>query len=665
MVIAPAEKARPLTPTSVSLTPRSSLLLAAWIGLLGGYVDLAAMIIRRTIFGHFYLQGREFYWTVPIASLVLVMVPGALTAIANRIRPGCVSLRAAAWLFATIALWGALLRLPLHGAASLLLATGMGRWASHALVVNASRWKRRMRISLVGLVAVLAATAFGTTGRHALARYRAGAGLPAPPPGAPNVLLIVLDTVRAESLSLYGYARNTSPNLSRWARKGVRFDWAVAPAAWSFPSHASFFTGRWPYQLAAHEKTILDTPYPTLAEFLSSRGYVTAGFVANTTYCSHETRLDRGFAIYEDYSFSPRSLLASSAPGHWIAKNTLDPRDPYGLKWTRFGSRDAQGINHAFLDWLSREGNARRPFFAFVNYFDAHEPFVLPANHPTYFGLRPDSRRDHEFLSDYWQRDKDALPARDATLVRDAYDDCIAHLDRQVGALLDELDRRGVLKNTLVIITSDHGEAFGEHGVFDHGSSLYLGEVRVPLVMLGPTMPPDIAISRPVSLRDLPATIVDQLKLTAGSPFPGDSLASYWRTSFGAGRGRASAALSEGSFPIQFDPRHGRGPSQRGYSMSLVDKGQHYVRDGGGSEEMYDLGSDPAEAHNRKVPAQQSGELDDTRRSLLRVLVNGSERRAADPVYVGDFRRRLEAQIVGPSVRGGASPVLPSGLGVP
>src|SRR3979411_2606482 len=108
-------------------------------------------------------------------------------------------------------------------------------------------------------------------------------------------------------------------------------------------------------------------------------------------------------------------------------------------------------------------------------------------------------------LMDYWDLDKTKLGARDVALARDSYDDCIAYLDRQVGSLLDELDRRGVLRDTLVIITSDHGEEFGEHGVFNHGYSLYLAEIHVPLVILSAAAPASRSVAQPVSLRDLPA----------------------------------------------------------------------------------------------------------------------------------------------------------------
>jgi arylsulfatase A-like enzyme len=658
MAVAPAENTQTSGTADDLLSARAALLTAAWIGLVGGYADLLLMFLRRKAQGIFYLQGREFPWTVPLAGLAFVMAPALLTVLANRIRPGLVTRPAAAWLFTTVALWGALLRLPLHAVASLVLAAGLGRLASRMALAAAARRPIVARLSLVGLFAAVAATAVATTGRHAWIDYRAGAGLPNPPAGAPNVLLIVMDTVRAESLSLYGHGRKTSPNLERWARKGVRFDWAVSPASWSFPSHASFFTGQWPYKLGAHEHTILNAPDPTLAEVLTSRGYLTAGFVANTTYCSHETRLDRGFSHYEDYVTSPRSLIASSSPGQWIARTFLDPRDAYGLKWTRFQSRDAEGINSAFLDWLTRKEGVDRPFFAFLNYFDAHEPFVLPDDdRGDRFGLRPESPRDIRFLEDYWQLDKTALPERDVTLVRDAYDDCIARLDREVGRLLDELDRRGTLENTLVIITSDHGEQFGERGLFDHGTSLYLREVRVPLLVIGPKAPAGLAVSEAVSLRELPATVVDQLGLSAGSPFPGRSLAERWSSPSGTASDGASPALSEGSFPIELDPRRGPGPTQRGYTLSLVAKGRHFIRDGGGNEELYELADDPTESTNLKGVGDA---IAAARSWLLKALPTGPA-----PDYLGFYRRLLEAQVAGRSAPGGGLLRLPPSLGAP
>src|SRR5262249_10990792 len=149
----------------------------------------------------------------------------------------------------------------------------------------------------------------------------------------------------------------------------------LAPAPWTYPSHCCFFTGHWPYQLESHWKHTLDASVPTLAEYLASRGYRTVGFSANTNYCSYETGLDRGFAHFEDYPLTPRSLLGRTVAGSWILTNILSRDDYLESKWIRLQSRDARGINDAFLDWLGhRSGD--RPFFAFLNYFDAHDPYL-------------------------------------------------------------------------------------------------------------------------------------------------------------------------------------------------------------------------------------------------------------------------------------------------
>ena len=149
------------------------------------------------------------------------------------------------------------------------------------------------------------------------------AGLPPAPPRARNVVLIVWDTVRAYNLSLYGYLAEHHSQPGAVGKKGVRYNLAVAPAPWTYPSHSCFFTGQWPFQLNSQWKFTLDTPNPTLAEYLATRGYQTAGFAANTNCCSYETGLARGFAHFEDYALTPRSLLGRTVPGKWILKNIL------------------------------------------------------------------------------------------------------------------------------------------------------------------------------------------------------------------------------------------------------------------------------------------------------------------------------------------------------
>ena len=136
------------------------------------------------------------------------------------------------------------------------------------------------------------------------------------------------------------------------------------------------------------------------------------------------------------------------------------------------------------------------------------------------------------------------LPRYYQTMARDAYDSCIAYLDEQLGVLFDELQRRDLLDDTLVVITSDHGEGLGEHDLFDHGESLYSTELDVPLLILLPRKSRTArVVPQVVSLRDLPATIVDLVGQGAGSPFPGHSLADLWRESERLASGRQSGFL--------------------------------------------------------------------------------------------------------------------------
>ena len=166
------------------------------------------------------------------------------------------------------------------------------------------------------------------------------------------------------------------------------------------------------------------------------------------------------------------------------------------------------------------------------------------------------TRRDYDFLLGNCGARRGLIRRlkRDIQLAHDCYDDCIAFLDEQLGRLLGELRGQGLLDNTVVIITSDHGEGFGDHGIVGHGSSLYLDTIGVPLVILSPGAPAGRVVDSPVSLRDLPATVVDQLGLSAGSPFPGRSLSACWRSDPGqAPQGITTPALSEQAEPTASD----------------------------------------------------------------------------------------------------------------
>ena len=209
----------------------------------------------------------------------------------------------------------------------------------------------------------------------------------------------------------------------------------------------------------------------------------------------------------------------------------------------------------------------------------------------------------------------------------DAYDNCIAYMDEQIGVLLGELQRRGVLDDTLVVIVSDHGEGFGEHELFDHGESLYNTELDVPLLIVPPLKNRTERVVRQfVSLRDLPATIVDLVGQRADSPFPGHSLADLWRESdLATGGGTPSEAFSE---LVGASPRNcnmGRSPANRGPMISLAEGDFVYIRnEGDGAEELFNERVDPRQLSNRVGLESMRPELDRFRKRTARFKLQGS-----------------------------------------
>src|SRR5262245_46467078 len=408
-------------------------------------------------------------------------------------------------------------------------------------------------------------------------------------PGADssNVLLIVMDTVRAQNLSLYGYARRTSPRLEQFAKTGARFDRAIATAPWTLPSHASMFTGRFPREISADFRAPLDNAYPTLAETLGAHGYLTAGFVANTYYCNAENGLSRGFTHYEDYQVSPSEFALSASLSRVILnqdamRRLINYHDVIGRK-------TAHEINRAFLSWLELQNE--RPFFAFLNYLDAHEPCLPPAPFDEKFGAKVEHGRFRSvhILRTSWRRNREKSTAQQNQSDIDCYDGAIAYLDDQIGRLLDELERRGKLKNTLVIVTADHGEAFGENGRYGHIDGAYLTQLRVPLMISMPgVIPSRSVVTEAVSLRDLPATVMDVIG--KASAFPGNSLARYWGPLPAI---ESAPLLSE----INIAPSHPREyqPGTKAIITSLVLDRYHYIRNPNGRQELYDNLDDPSE----------------------------------------------------------------------
>jgi arylsulfatase A-like enzyme len=568
-----------------------------WFGLGTGLLELGLVYARNHVsglsaFGSLQIS-RHFPWMIPLANLSLFLVWGLVVGVLGRfwnpIR-GRVSL----YLLSFPACLAPLLVFPgLYWIAYLALAAALAKWVCRWICAVPAQFRLIVVTSLPLLVMTTFLLAAWKGRQIALGERWAVAALPEPERGTMNVLLMVMDTVRADRLSLYGYPRDTTPSLKRIARLGVRFDQARAPAPWTLPSHASMFTGLWPHQTGVSESRPLDDAFLTLAEYLAGRGYLTAGFVANTFFCNSWFGLGQGFARYEDFhdedvAVSLTETLRTSALGRNAVRLA---RLPLGGERNR---KTAAQINRDFVEWLS-EQDRNRPFFAFLNYFDAHSPYRVPGGCDRHFGRTAETPEEIDTLEEWESRPKQNVPESEATLASDAYDDCLGYLDAQIGRLFDELANRGLLENTLVVITSDHGEELGEHGLFGHGRSLYGQEAHVPLVLLQPGGPRGRVVSDPVSLRDLPATLLDLLGYAHDSPFPGGSLARYWTSRPMPHEAYPSPAFSEVALRDKVSKNPNRAPAWRGPMQALLAEGKTYIRNADGREEVYDIAKDPGE----------------------------------------------------------------------
>ena len=600
--------------------PLTFLLLSAWCGLSSGLVEVAAVTARKRFVdsNQLYWMSRHFVWLVTITNLVVFIVLGMILSLLVLIWRG-----RGRWV--ATRLLGTLTLLPLfwatfpqiHAVASFVLALGVAIRLVPVFERRAAGVRRTVRATFPVVAAAAPIMAGCLWGVDRLYEWRE-ASRPLPPAGSSNVLLIVLDTVAAGHLGLYGYARPTSPTIDELAARGIRFNRARATSSWTLPSHASMFTGRWPHELCAGWLTPLDRTFPTLAEFLGSRGFATAGFAANYVYCAADSGLDRGFTVFRDYIF-PRltafhmaALIDRLVDGLQAVERFLEDWLDFDLMrplaqniWSLFkeNRKEAAVVNREFLDWLSSRRQSERPFFAFLNFYDAHSPYQLSKTAIHRFGTQPSDDQDADLIKDWTWSANHPHSNQQIAVVRDWYDDCVADLDEQLGRLIDELERREILDRTWLIIAGDHGESFGEHtGVFRHGSSLYQTEVHVPLVIVPPIASRSrLVVAETVSLRDLPATIVDVLGCSADAPFPGETLARFWKGPSLPPVKRASndQALAE-VVPVDgFNPDPAQLLTPRWPLAALVVGDWTYIRrEGDVREELFHLGEDPSETRN-------------------------------------------------------------------
>ena len=414
------------------------------------------------------------------------------------------------------------------------------------------------------------------------------------------VVVIVMDTVRADHLELYGYGRETMPRLADFARsEAVVVERAITNAPDSLASHASLFTGLFPANHGAHRPLLVDTSprfgyplredVPTLASALHDAGYATLGISANYGPASAEIGLglDRGFDIYRSHPdgvcaftrLSPWRPLAQ-AVGGLVGETAWMP--PCRRRYRR-----ADEITDEAISLINAAGDSS--FLLFVNYMDAHGPYDPPAAYRGRFeGYAPGAE---DGVSEAVQRGDEDLPAATRDHLVALYDGELAYLDSQLARLLDHLRQHAAWEEMLVVVTSDHGEAFGEHRLMDHSSSLYDVMIRVPLILkggrngLGGDSPGSGARwDRPMQLVDVMPLALSRVGIELPNGLDGRDPA------------QPPGALRAWSFPprakVRFSERFRR------ELRSIEIEGFKLIEDHAGNRELYDLANDPSELRN-------------------------------------------------------------------
>jgi len=303
----------------------------------------------------------------------------------------------------------------------------------------------------------------------------------------PNVILISIDTLRADHVGIYGYQKNTTPNIDQIAREGIYFSHAFTTSPWTLPAHISLFTGLPPsVHMVERQDTRLNKKIQTIPEIFQANGYSTGGIIT-LPFVAQQYGFSRGFDYFKQRFHKKSDIVTDEA-----------------------------------LSWIS--ANLQNPFFLFLHYCDVHWPFAPPQKYAQLFGINTDKKKwhwvgKHLFLKKFIDPAIN-MPQKVKKDVIALYDGEIAHVDYHIGRLFDYLKKGGLKKNTIVIITSDHGEEFKEHQSFGHGHHFYSEVTKIPIIIHFPLkITAGVRVKEAVSLLDLPLTILKLAQLEAPAQF--------------------------------------------------------------------------------------------------------------------------------------------------
>lgn len=359
-----------------------------------------------------------------------------------------------------------------------------------------------------------------------------------PRQATPNVIFISLDTLRADHLGCYGYARNTSPVIDAWAAESMVFEECIATSSWTLPTHASIFTGLAP---SVHGATgnygdwRLDTRFDTVAELLHAEGYATAAFTEGVVV-GGEKGFHQGFDLYSD----------------GVADAPLPPGT-------------AEKVIGQAVGWL--EKHEEFPFFLFLHTYEIHDTYQAP---PPFLGkFAPPLPAGISTSKSMGEREgylnPQDLSPKDTELIVARYDEGIAYTDAALGRLFRYLNDSGLNENTMVVLFSDHGEEFYEHGALAHQKTLYQEQLHVPLIIRMPgSDPPRGRVATKVSQLDFFSTIVEALNLTHTPPATSFSLMPFLR----------SGGVGE-EYRRRYAPSHLE--QEKEMTLSIQDDAQHYI----------------------------------------------------------------------------------------
>jgi len=515
-----------------------------------------------------------------------------------------------------------------------VIILGVGLYILSVSILQRYNTRRLQKVGwtlLVFMLAAFVAVSFtGPYGFDTKAGASAGSDSVAAE-GMPNVLWIVMDTVRADGLSCYGYHRNTTPNIDEIADEGILYENAIAQAPWTLPSHASMFTGMFPSKNGTDfEHSWLDDSFETIAEVLNSHGYQTFEYT-NNTFVGAAYNLTQGFDTYvlrnlglnvpgrNSWPYGLPDFLMISRARQYVENNIILMDD------------GAQRTNEVVMRWIANAHERETPFFVFINYMEAHTPYHPPEEYAApYLGdavSYAQARAVATFIKErsyVYMTGRRDINAEEFAIDRALYDGEISYLDFRIGELLDYLRDLDILDNTVLIITSDHGENFGEHHLVEHVLSVYDTVLHVPLIIRYPGLAEaGLRVEEQVQLIDIFPTILDIVGInwSGEEQLQGQSLVKDVEQP-GSQFAIAEYALHYGAFGFL-----------RWYGDIDVYRWAHrlktirtdefkYIWSSNGQDELYNIREDPGELNNLiEVEPEKAAEL----KALLKEWLNSFE----------------------------------------